>query len=464
MSDSFLVAASARCSDATQARAASYTPDDCAELLECARYGEDDDLDLMKVLLAKGVPVDHADDGGNTALHKASANGHVDIVRFLAGIGASHKPNSSGNYPLHWAVQQGQVGAAKVLLELFADVDVLAKNSFGRSVNTEAFEKGDAQLVELVLQHPSAKRLEPEGEGEDAEGEDAEVTHSFVFEKGLPAVQLRELAHLGSDETQRVLGATPDDDKTGLQLWAASLVLCHWLLDMRERLKGRPMIELGAGCGLCGIVAVKLCGAGPTLVTDLAQRTVENMRHNIEINDLSVAQVRAAALDWRTPSKWPAARDVVIGADLVYASEAVPHLLRVVRALVAPGGCFLYVAPETNRQGEPEFLQGMVDGGFACQVSAVPDVYLRSVLPDHSEDDFRILFAELTERTYSLCATAARPPSHLPPTHAAACTHPPSAPAACTRRALASAAPPRVRDRSLIRLIRRYCFTAPAVK
>ena len=43
------------------------------EFLEYARYGEVDDL---RALIQSGdVPVDFADPGGSTALHKAAANG-----------------------------------------------------------------------------------------------------------------------------------------------------------------------------------------------------------------------------------------------------------------------------------------------------------------------------------------------------------------------------------------------------
>jgi len=407
--ESFLLASRVRLADCAQpCRNATYTQDDCMELLECARYGEEDDAASLRALLEQGVPVNFADDSGNTALHKASANGHVAIVKILAQHGAAHTPNASGNYPLHWAVQQGQHHVTRVLLEAFPDIDVLAQNSFGRSVSTEAFATNNAELVELVLQHSSAKKLEPAGESDDdaeaADGaaEEAEVTHAFEFVRDTPAVHLRELAHLGSDEVDRVLGASPDDDKTGLQLWAASLVLSHWLLDLRSQLQGRDVLELGAGCGLCGIVASKLCGTGPVLMTDLAEPTVQNMRYNIHINALEAPAISAAVLDWREPNTWPLPHKVVIGADLVYAHEAVPPLLRVVSAMVAPGGCFLYVAPETNRAGESDFLQGLTDAGFECQTSAVPTEYLRGVLPDRTEEEFAILFAELRERTYSL--------------------------------------------------------------
>ena len=92
----------------------------------------------------------------------------------------------------------------------------------------------------------------------------------------------------------------------------------------------------------------------------------------------------------------------MIGADLVYALSAVPDLRRVVGALVGPGGCFLYVCPETNRQGEEAFIAGLVEDGFECQASAVPPAYFANPLAETTEEEFGLLFAELAQRTYTL--------------------------------------------------------------
>ncbi|KAL1507624.1 hypothetical protein AB1Y20_007243 [Prymnesium parvum] len=418
MSASLLAACDARAADGLAAlqlgattTEASVTLDDCMELLECARYGEAEELEQ---LLRAGVPVDFQDDSGNTALHKAGANGHVSCIEVLAAAGARLLPNASGNLPLHWAVQQGHLGAVQAFLRLFADADVLAQNEFGRSISTEAFALGKPEMVEVVLQHTSAKKLEPEGQLEF--GVSADVTHRMAFRSGLPTVELRELAEIGADDPTQVLGATAEEDRTGLQLWAASLVLSHWLVEMKEQLIGRSVCELGAGCGLCGIVAAKLCGAARVLLTDLAPKAMDNLAHNIHLNALSPPNATAAVLDWREATTWPSAHDVVIGADLVYADQAVSPLLRVVQHLVAPNGCFLYVCPETNRQGEVEFLKGLCTNGFDCQVSAVPNTFLRNVLQDRSDEEFSLLFGELKERTYSLyCFSRSCPASKGPP-------------------------------------------------
>ena len=291
------------------------------ELLECARYGEDEEL---QQLINKGTPVNFTDDQGNTALHRASANGHLSIVKLLALAGSNHVANNSGNFPLHWAVQQGHLEVTKALLQLYPEADVLAQNSFGKSVSSEAFAKEDPALLEAVLAHTSAAKLEPTAGGENEM--DGEATHAFRFMgDDAPLVYVRELGELGGDDPMRVLGKTADEDRTGLQLWAASLVLSRWLVELRPQLIGRGVIELGAGCGLCGIVAARVCQAAPVVLTDLAVSTMENLRHNLSANQLAPPEAQVQVLDWRDRETWPAAQPVVIGADLIYAMEVHTH-------------------------------------------------------------------------------------------------------------------------------------------
>jgi predicted nicotinamide N-methyase len=47
-----------------------------------------------------------------------------------------------------------------------------------------------------------------------------------------------------------VFDARAEDDVTGIQLWAASLVMARWVVDLQPVLAGKRVCELGAGCGL----------------------------------------------------------------------------------------------------------------------------------------------------------------------------------------------------------------------
>jgi hypothetical protein len=92
----------------------------------------------------------------------------------------------------------------------------------------------------------------------------------------------------------------------------------------------------------------------------------------------------------------------LLGSDLVYSREAVTQLLALLPSLLAPGGVFFYVAPETNRLGEVEFLDGMANLGFARSEAPVPPRYLSNVLGEATDEDFGIIFPELGARTYTL--------------------------------------------------------------
>lgn len=108
------------------------------ELLECARYGEPENV---TVILESGtVAVDYADDSGNTAMHMAAANGELDCVKVLHRFNAQLLPNESGNLPTHWAAQNGKHEVLSFLFASYSDIDVLQLNKQGRSVLTEAFQ------------------------------------------------------------------------------------------------------------------------------------------------------------------------------------------------------------------------------------------------------------------------------------------------------------------------------------
>ena len=57
---------------------------------------------------------------------------------------------------LDWAVQNGHLEVVKLLLASYVEVDVLARNNFGRGALTEAFEKGVTEVVGVLLEHDSA--------------------------------------------------------------------------------------------------------------------------------------------------------------------------------------------------------------------------------------------------------------------------------------------------------------------
>lgn len=217
-----------------------------SELLECARYGEADDLRAL-ILDARArtdelLNIDHSDTMGSTALHKAAANGHTDCLNILKEFGARHIRNNSGNYPIHWAAENGKIDAVKFLIENY-DVDVLEKNDFGMSVLSCAFKSGNADAIALCLSHSSAAEdriiEKPTAECTGTAGADfMELSDSSSYdeanavfhdikllpEEEAPIMRVRELPITRADSPFGT-DVRPEDDTTGLGIWPASLLM-----------------------------------------------------------------------------------------------------------------------------------------------------------------------------------------------------------------------------------------------
>jgi hypothetical protein len=68
----------------------------------------------------------------------------------------------------------------------------------------------------------------------------------------------------------------------GMVLWPAALVLARWLCRNAALLRGKSVLELGAGMGLAGLAAAHL--ARRVCLTDFNPLVLENLRANVELN------------------------------------------------------------------------------------------------------------------------------------------------------------------------------------
>ena len=206
------------------------TPDEAnVESLDCARYGEDDDL--RNLLSVDGADANYANESGVTAMHQAAANGEVGCMKILKEFGARHTQNLQGNFPIHWAALNAQECALKFLFDNYV-VDVLIKNAAGRSTLSEAFQTQKTEIIEVCLSHSSASEenlLKTDADTRiTVDGDDSEkhaVVHEMDFSSSGSAngtinsekrriLRIRELpitradSPFGSD-------TAPEDDTTG---------------------------------------------------------------------------------------------------------------------------------------------------------------------------------------------------------------------------------------------------------
>jgi len=84
------------------------------------------DLSYIK---SSPVDINYTDHRGNTALHYACANGHLDIVQYLQSQSCDTIQNESGNTAIHWACLNGHLEIVK----LFKKDTFLVKNKAGQT-------------------------------------------------------------------------------------------------------------------------------------------------------------------------------------------------------------------------------------------------------------------------------------------------------------------------------------------
>ena len=95
-------------------------------------------------------------------------------------------------------------------------------------------------------------------------------------------------------------------------------------------MRGRRVLELGAGLGLPSLAAA--LGGADVLATDWAEDAVSLLRANAERNHL---RLRAELARWDEPERFGAGWDVVLAADVLYERRNADQLLDLLPRLEA---------------------------------------------------------------------------------------------------------------------------------
>ena len=148
-------------------------------------------------------------------------------------------------------------------------------------------------------------------------------------------------------------------------LWPASVELSCYLKD-EVNLIGKSVLELGAGLGLCGMVAA-LCGASKSVITE-RKPELEYLQASALRNQaaLSGRGVVVHELDWsngETVARLERAHgqvDVVLAADCistdVYGAESRDALLRCLKRLVKGNAEVLLCSSKREGDGLERFV------------------------------------------------------------------------------------------------------------
>ncbi|KAG0251738.1 hypothetical protein BG011_007418 [Mortierella polycephala] len=149
------------------------------ELIECARYGELEEI--QAVVESSGAEkakmlLSHQGDYGKTPLHMAAANGHPDVVEYLITIispEAVNIQNDQGNTALHWAATNGHHKVVETLITK-GKADYKLKNAAGHTAMLEAEIHEREQVVAWMLINTELEEELKEGDADDDDDEDDE--------------------------------------------------------------------------------------------------------------------------------------------------------------------------------------------------------------------------------------------------------------------------------------------------
>jgi len=172
-----------------------------------------------------------------------------------------------------------------------------------------------------------------------------------------------DLMHFG-------VGDIPRDMPYCATLWPAAIALGHEVAGLGTGLSGRNVLELGAGVGLPGMVAARL--GAHVVQSEISETALDFARLNARENNIKT--IRHMVLDWRD-CHFEERYDYILGSEILYAPEMHPHLTRVFREALAPGGHILI--SDAMREHSMNFLAAREQDGWG----------LKSGVWEMSEDD-----------------------------------------------------------------------------
>ncbi|OAA65825.1 FAM86A protein [Niveomyces insectorum RCEF 264] len=175
---------------------------------------------------------------------------------------------------------------------------------------------------------------------------------------------------------------------TGLRTWEASMHLGVYLCRDPALVRGKRVLELGAGTGYVSILCAKYLGAARCVASDGWSEVIDNMPANLRLNGLDTtgAAVTPLMLRWgeeeeaeelagdgNANENGAVQADVVLGADVTFDAADMPALLSTIRRCVATkeDPVILIAVIERNRATVETFTR-LASTDFHVDMTAFP--------------------------------------------------------------------------------------------
>lgn len=167
-----------------------------------------------------------------------------------------------------------------------------------------------------------------------------------------------------------------------VKIWESSTVLADFLARM-EPVPKRRILEIGAGLGVCGIVAAAF--GHRTVVTDYKEEILDFARVSAAVNGCD--GVLCEKLDWLNPTDI-GAFDMIVGSEVLFHPSFFGPLLDVFRKCLAPGGT-IYLAHDARRKSLAGFLP-LCEGEF--------DIAMQKRKLSSGDESYHILLTRLVPK------------------------------------------------------------------
>jgi predicted nicotinamide N-methyase len=165
----------------------------------------------------------------------------------------------------------------------------------------------------------------------------------------------------------KTIGDNPGHKQSGQYLWPAAEKAANYFIANWNALSSARVLELGAGCGLTGLLISKLKGVEEVVFTDYDYGTLTLIEESIKLNDNGDSQPKFIVdfLQWGdfqfdsskrlSNESWNLEKfDLIIGTDLIYSKDVVFPLLSTINYFMTAHGTF--VLTTSFPLGEVNFL------------------------------------------------------------------------------------------------------------
>mmetsp|Transcript_19810 Transcript_19810/g.21537 ORF Transcript_19810/g.21537 Transcript_19810/m.21537 type:complete len:240 (-) Transcript_19810:890-1609(-) len=179
----------------------------------------------------------------------------------------------------------------------------------------------------------------------------------FMFDASHEKVVFDVNLNNGYQISLKTIGDTPGHKQSGQYLWPAAEIAANHFIANWPTLRSERVLELGAGCGLAGLLISQLPDVKEVVFTDYDYGTLTLIEESIQLNQVhntngnSMHQV-VDFLEWGNFQFDPAKRiceipwmnekfKLIVGTDLIYSKDVVEPLFRTASYFLEQNGKFV---------------------------------------------------------------------------------------------------------------------------